>query len=74
MASQLQLALSRRIVMNALKIALIAGTVLTVIHQREAILANVRIAWIRVHLNYLAPYPVAGYGAAENQMISQDGE
>jgi len=70
----LQLACSRRIVVNAIKIALFVGTVLNVINQGSTFLAGSGISWTHVLLNYLVPYSVASYSAAKNQMTNQDGE
>jgi hypothetical protein len=69
-----QLACSRRIVINALKIALLVGTVLNIINQGSAFMENAGISWIHLLLNYVVPYSVASYSAAKNQMTNQDGE
>jgi hypothetical protein len=74
MGRLLQLACSRRIVINAIKIALVVGTVLNIINQGSTFMANAGISWIHVLLNYLVPYSVASYSAAKNQMTNQDGE
>ncbi|MBA3058343.1 MAG: nitrate/nitrite transporter NrtS [Gammaproteobacteria bacterium] len=69
----LQVACSRRIVIDALKIALVVGTVLNIINQGNSIVANTGVSWTHVLLNYLVPYSVASYSAAKNQMTNQDG-
>jgi len=74
MGQLFQLACSRRIVINALKIALVVGTVLNIINQGSVFMENAGISWIQVLLNYLVPYSVASYSAAKNQMTNQDGE
>lgn len=74
MGQLLQQVCSRRIVINALKIALVVGTVLNIINQGSSIAANAGISWIHVLLNYLVPYSVASYSAAKNQMTNQDVE
>lgn len=74
MGQLLQMVCSRRIVINAIKIALVVGTVLNIINQGSAFLANTGISWIHVLLNYLVPYSVASYSAAKNQMTNRDGE
>ena len=74
MGRLLQLVCSRRIVINAIKIAVVVGTVLNLINQGSAFMANSGISWIHVLLNYLIPYSVASYSAAKNQMTKQDGE
>lgn len=63
-------ALSRPIVLNALRISVVVGTVLNLINQGEAILAGHAPSWLHVALNYLVPYLVASYSAAKNEMGS----
>lgn len=63
-----EVACSRRIVMNALRIALLVGTVLNLVNQGEAILAGVSVSWIHLLLNYWVPYCVASYSAARNEL------
>ena len=74
MGPLLQLVCSRRIVINALKIALVVGTLLNIINQGSPIAASAGISWTHVMLNYLVPYSVASYSAAKNQMTNQDGQ
>ena len=62
------LAFSRRIVFNALRVALVVGTVLNAINQGAAILAWHNIAWGHVALNYLTPYLVATWSATVNEL------
>ncbi|WP_025673118.1 nitrate/nitrite transporter NrtS [Salinivibrio socompensis] len=59
------------VMINALKIALVVGTVLNLINQGEAFWgeANVRIG--HALLNYLVPYCVASYSAAKHQLDKQ---
>lgn len=68
MTELLNTALSRRIAINALRIALIVGTVLNLINQGEAIFTGGAISWLQVLLNYLVPYCVASYSAAKNEL------
>lgn len=68
MSALLKTVLSRRIAINALRIALVVGTVLNLINQGEAIFAGGMISWPHVLLNYLVPYCVASYSAAKNEL------
>lgn len=68
MAKFLNTALSRRIAINALRIALVVGTVLNLINQGEALFTRGAISWPHVLLNYLVPYCVASYSAAKNEL------
>lgn len=59
---------SARIVRNALRVALVVGTLLNVINQGGAIWSGLAIDWFHVLLNFLVPYCVASYSAARNQI------
>ncbi|MDP2880670.1 MAG: nitrate/nitrite transporter NrtS [Azonexus sp.] len=61
-------ALSRPIVTNAIRIALVVGSVLNVINRGEALLSWSGISWHHVALNFVVPYCVASYSAAKNQL------
>lgn len=68
MSQLLHTALSRRIALNALRIALVVGTILNLINQGEAIFSGGAVSWLHVLLNYLVPYCVASYSAAKNEL------
>lgn len=68
MRELLRAALSRRIAVSALRIALVVGTVLNAINQAPALLDGAGISWPHLVLNYLVPYCVASYSAAKNQV------
>lgn len=74
MRSFLQAACSRRIVMSALRIALVVGSVLNIVNQGETLLAGGRLSWIHLLLNYLVPYSVASYSAARNELANRGNE
>lgn len=63
-----QIAMSRHIVKNALKIALVVGSLLNVINQGERLVNGDTISWFHLLLNYLVPYCVASYSAARNEI------
>lgn len=67
-------ALSKRVVLNAIRIALVIGTVLNAINQGAAILAWHGIAWGHVALNYIVPYCVATYSATKNELDRRAGK
>lgn len=69
-----RLALSRRVAINALKVALTVGTVLNVINQGAAILAWHGIHWGHVALNFITPYCVATYSATRNELDRRKGK
>ena len=74
MRALLRIACSRRIVMNALRIALLVGSVLNLVNQGGAILAGSGVSWLHLVLNYAVPYCVASYSAARNQMTQRGDE
>lgn len=59
----LRFARSRRIVINATKIAAVVGTLLNGINQGAALLDGEAISVVHLLLNYLVPYSVATYSA-----------
>ncbi|MPS31389.1 MULTISPECIES: nitrate/nitrite transporter NrtS [unclassified Salinivibrio] len=59
------------VAINALKIALVVGTVLNVINQGEAIWGEADLRIGHALLNYLVPYCVASYSAAKHQLDKQ---
>jgi hypothetical protein len=61
----LQLAVSRGVVINAIKVSLVVGSILAVINHGSAILAldiSLRTC-IKILLSYIVPYCVASYSA-----------
>lgn len=56
-----------RIVLTALKVSFVVGTVLNLINQGEALSSGHTIVWWRVALNYVVPYCVSSYSAARNE-------
>jgi len=65
-------ACSRRIVMNALRIAVVVGTVLNLVNQGQAIMAGFGVSWIHLLLNYAVPYCVATYSATRIESKPQE--
>jgi len=59
----MKFASSRRIVVNATKIAAVVGTLLNGINQGGALLDGQAISVAHLLLNYLVPYSVATYSA-----------
>lgn len=60
----LRLALTRAVITNALKIALVVGACLNAINQGPQLWHGEDMEWHKVALNFLVPYLVASYSAA----------
>jgi len=61
-------ALSRHIVVNALKIALVVGILINLVNEGEHLWNNVTISWLHVLFNFMVPYCVATYSATKNEI------
>lgn len=59
----LRIVLSGAILRRSLWVALIVGTILTLINQGDALLMNGHINLVKVILTYLVPFSVSTYGA-----------
>lgn len=68
----IKIALSRRIVTDSIKIALVVGTALNLVNQGENLLHGGTISLLHMLLNYLVPYCVASYSAAKNEIELRD--
>lgn len=55
---------SRHIVLAAIKVSLIVGTLLNLINQFDALLGEQEWRWGMAVLNYLVPYLVSSYSGA----------
>ncbi len=64
----LQTAFKRSIVLAAIKVAIVVGTILNLINQGGRLLDGLSLSWFHVGLNYLVPYCVSSYSAARNEM------
>lgn len=64
-------ALSRQIMLGALRLSAVVGCLLNLINQGEAVLSGGRIAWGHVALNFLVPYAVSSYSATRNQLSNR---
>ena len=65
--SFLAYAFQRQLVLRSAKIALVVGTVLTLINQYDALLAK-RVDVLKLALTYLVPYCVSTYSAVMNSI------
>ncbi len=63
-----QTATQRRIMVGALRIALVVGTVLNFLNQGQHLWAGEGLSWWHLVLNYLVPYCVATYSAVKNEL------
>lgn len=70
----LRAARSRPIVISALKVSLVVGSVLNLINQSGRLMAGEDLSWMHLLLNYLVPYCVASYSAAKNQISKADND
>lgn len=48
---------------NALLVAIIVGSVLTIINQGDDLVSGRPLDWLKAGLTYIVPYTVATYGA-----------
>ncbi len=58
----------REIVLPALKLAFVVGTVLNLINQGNTLASGLPVSWPHLALNYLVPFCVSTYSAATNQL------
>lgn len=66
-----QVACSRPIVRNALRVSLVVGAVLNLVNQGGALMAGAGVSWSHLALNFAVPYCVASYSAAKNQLTQR---
>ena len=60
----------RGVVLRALKIAAVVGTILVAINQGDAIITGAAVTWWKVILTFMVPYGVSTYSAAAH-MVSK---
>jgi len=65
----LRIAGQRSIVLAAIRLALVVGTILNLINQGGRLVDGVPLSWFHVALNYLVPYCVSSYSAARNELL-----
>lgn len=70
----LRTACQRPMVLAAIKVALVVGTVLNLINQGGRVLDGLPPSWFHVALNFLVPYLVSSYSAARNEMRRDEGK
>ncbi|MFN3915827.1 MAG: nitrate/nitrite transporter NrtS [Aquabacterium sp.] len=64
----LRTACTPHIMRNAVKVALVVGTVLNAVNQGAHVWRGEPISWWQVAMNYLVPYCVSTYSAVKNEM------
>lgn len=62
-AKALRHAVSPPVRRRSLAVALVVGTLLTVVNQGDSLLAGEGLDWVKAALTYAIPYCVATYGA-----------
>lgn len=60
----LRCALTRPVIINAIRVALVVGSCLNAINQGPQLWQGEEVEWSKVALNYVVPYLVASYSAA----------
>ncbi|WP_372625284.1 nitrate/nitrite transporter NrtS [Arsukibacterium sp.] len=68
MKTLLQQLVQPQVVINAIKVAVVVGTLLNVINQWQALLGEQHWRWGMALLNYLVPFSVASYSAARQRL------
>ena len=63
-----RIAMTPAIVRASMKVALVVGTILNTVNQGEALLRGGSPSWIQVALNFVVPFCVSAYSAANNQL------
>jgi hypothetical protein len=53
---------------NAIRIALVVGSILNLINQGPALWGGTELSLVNVALNYFVPFCVSSYSAAKNQL------
>ena len=71
MKELLMTACQRPIVIAAIKVAVVVGTILNIINQGGRLLEGLPPSWFHVALNYLVPYCVSSYSAARIELRRQ---
>lgn len=64
----LRIASRRQIVLPALKVALVVGTLLNLVNQGGSLLSGEPINLMQMLLNFVVPFCVSSYSAARNEM------
>lgn len=59
--------IKRRIVVNAVYVALVVGILLNMTNQGILVINGLDIAWVSVVMNFAVPYCVASYSAAKKR-------
>ncbi len=67
----LQMCLSPKVLKQSLIVALVVGTILTLINQGDAVFSGGNINMVKVVLTYLVPLLVSTYGAWNMARMSQ---
>jgi len=62
---------TKKVVINAVKVSAVVGTVLNMINQGPDLYQGNPIVWWKIVLNYAVPYLVASYSAAKIQLQSR---
>lgn len=64
----LRIASRRQIMLPALKVALVVGTLLNLVNQGRSLLSGEHINLTQMLLNFVVPFCVSSYSAARNEL------
>lgn len=70
----IRIARRRQIVVSALKVALVVGSLLNLVNQGGRLLDGLPVNLLQMLLNYLVPFCVSSYSAARNELQRCDGQ
>ncbi|MCH8348188.1 MAG: nitrate/nitrite transporter NrtS [Proteobacteria bacterium] len=63
-------ALERSVVIRALKVTAVVGTILVAINHGDVFVGGGEINWFKIILTYMVPYAVATYAAAMQRVLN----
>jgi hypothetical protein len=74
MQEAIQICLRREHLRRTIRIALVVGTILTLINQADVILAGdaTLLTWIKTALNYCVPFVVSNLGLLAGKRVERD--
>lgn len=64
-------AMKRPILVFAIKLSLVVGTVLNLINQGGVLLGEGAFSWLHCGLNYLVPFLVSAFSGGRNELRQQ---
>lgn len=65
----LRIAARRQLMLSALKVALVVGTLLNLVNQGGNLLDGLPLNTVQMLLNFVVPFCVSSYSAARNELM-----